>query len=107
MKKEIDYNDRIIVGVNKFQDQNDVEPKLNTIDPEIELRQVKKLKEFKKSRDQTKVNSELSKLQRFAENEDENLMPHIISAVKAHVTLGEISDVFVDIFGRYEPKFSF
>jgi methylmalonyl-CoA mutase N-terminal domain/subunit len=107
LKKEIDYNDRIIVGVNKFQDQNDVEPKLNTIDPEIEIRQVKKLKEFKKSRDQTKVNSELSKLQRFAEKEDENLMPHIISAVKAHVTLGEISDVFVDIFGRYEPKFSF
>jgi methylmalonyl-CoA mutase N-terminal domain/subunit len=107
LKKEIDYTDRIIVGVNKFQDQNDVEPKLNTIDPEIEIRQVKKLKEFKKSRDQAKVNSELSKLQRFAENEDENLMPHIISAVKAHLTLGEISDVFVDIFGRYEPKFSF
>ena len=107
LKKEIDHNDRIIVGVNKFQDQYDVEPKLNTIDPEIEIHQVKKLKEFKKNRDQTKVSSELSKLRRFAEKQDENLMPHIISAVKGHVTLGEISDVFVDIFGRYEPKFSF
>jgi len=107
LKKEIDHNDRIIVGVNKFQDQNDVEPNLNTIDPEIEIRQVKKLKEFKKNRDQTKVSSELSKLRRFAEKQDENLMPHIISAVKRHVTLGEISDIFVDIFGRYEPKFSF
>ena len=107
LKKEIDQNDRIIVGVNKFRDQNDIEPELNTIDPEIEIRQVKKLKEFKKSRDQTIVNSELSKLQSFAEKDNENLMPHIISAVKAHVTLGEISDIFVDIFGRYEPKFSF
>src|SRR5687767_11356842 len=107
LKKEIDHNDRVIVGVNKFQDQNDVEPKLDTIDAEIETRQVKKLKEFKKSRDQVKVNSELSKLQKFAQKDDENLMPHIISAVKGHVTLGEISDVFVDIFGRYEPKFSF
>jgi methylmalonyl-CoA mutase, N-terminal domain len=107
LKKEIDHNDRIIVGVNKFQDQDDVEPKLNTIDPEIEIRQVKKLKEFKKNRDQTKVSIELSKLRRFAEKQDENLMPHIISAVKGHVTLGEISDIFVDIFGRYEPKFSF
>jgi methylmalonyl-CoA mutase N-terminal domain/subunit len=107
LKKEIDYNNRVIVGVNKFQDQHDIEPELNTIDPEIEIRQVKKLKEFKKSRDQIKVNSELSKLQKFAESDDENLMPHIISAVKGHVTLGEISDVFVDIFGRYEPKFSF
>lgn len=107
LKKEIDYNDRVIVGVNKFQDQHDTEPELNTIDPEIEIRQVKKLKEFKKSRDQVKVNSELSKLQKFAESDDENLMPHIISAVKGHITLGEISEVFVDIFGRYEPKFSF
>jgi len=107
LKKEIDYNDRVIVGVNKFQDQNDVEPKLNTIDPEIETRQVNNLKDFKKSRDLTRVNSELSKLQKYAEKEQENLMPHIISAVKARVTLGEISDVFVDIFGRYEPKFSF
>jgi methylmalonyl-CoA mutase, N-terminal domain len=107
LKKEIDNNDRIIVGVNKFQDQNDVEPILNTIDPEIEIRQVKKIKEFKKNRDQTKVSFELNKLRRLAEKHDENLMPHIISAVKGHVTLGEISDVFVDIFGRYEPKFSF
>ena len=107
LKKEVDYNDRVIVGVNKFQDQNDIEPKLNTIDPEIETRQVNNLKEFKKSRDLTKINSELSNLQKYAEKEQENLMPHIISAVKAHVTLGEISDVFVDIFGRYEPKFSF
>jgi len=107
LKKEIDYNDRIIVGVNKFQDQNDIEPQLNTIDPEIEIRQVKKLIEFKDNRDQTKVSSEISKLRKFAEREVENLMPHIISAVKGHVTLGEISDVFVDIFGRYEPKFSF
>ena len=107
LKKEIDYNDRVIVGVNKYQDQNDVEPKLNTIDPEIETRQVNNLKDFKKSRDLSRVNSELSKLQKNAEKEQENLMPHIISAVKARVTLGEISDVFVDIFGRYEPKFSF
>jgi methylmalonyl-CoA mutase, N-terminal domain len=107
LKKEIDYMDRVIVGVNKYQDQNDVEPKLNTIDPEIETRQVNNLKDFKKNRDLTRVNSELSKLQKYAEKEQENLMPHIISAVKARVTLGEISDVFVDIFGRYEPKFSF
>ena len=93
--------------MNKFQDQNDVEPKLNTIDPEIETRQANNLKDFKKSRDLTRVNSELSKLQKYAEKEQENLMPHIISAVKARVTLGEISDVFVDIFGKYEPKFSF
>jgi methylmalonyl-CoA mutase N-terminal domain/subunit len=107
LKKEIDENKRIIVGVNKFQDRNDVEPKLNTMDAEIERRQVARLKEFKSSRDKTNVEQALNALQDAAEKPDENLMPHIIYAVKSNVTLGEISNTFVQVFGRYEPKISF
>jgi methylmalonyl-CoA mutase N-terminal domain/subunit len=107
LKKEIDENKRIIVGVNKFQDRNDVEPKLNTMDAEIERRQVARLKEFKGSRDKTNVEQALNALQDAAEKPDENLMPHIIYAVKSNVTLGEISNTFVQVFGRYEPKISF
>ncbi|HYZ50539.1 MAG TPA: methylmalonyl-CoA mutase family protein, partial [Nitrososphaeraceae archaeon] len=94
-------------GVNKFQDRNDVEPKINTIDAEIERRQVSRLKEFRNSRDKTKVDQALSALQDAAEKPNENLMPHIIYAVKSNVTLGEISNTFVQVFGRYEPKISF
>ena len=107
LKKEIDENKRIIVGVNKFQDRNDVEPKINTLDAEIERRQISRLKEFKNSRDKTKVDQALSTLQDAAEKPNENLMPHIICAVKSNVTLGEISNTFVQAFGRYEPKISF
>src|ERR1051325_1685105 len=107
LKKEIDENKRIIVGVNKFQDRNDVEPKINTIDAEIESRQITRLKEFKNSRDKTKVDQAISALQDAAEKPNENLMPHIIYAVKSNVTLGEISNIFVQVFGRYEPKISF
>ena len=107
LKKEIDENKRIIVGVNKFQDRNDVEPKLNTMDAEIERRQAARLKEFKSSRDKTNVEQALNALQDAAEKPDENLMPHIIYAVKSNVTLGEISNTFVQVFGRYEPKISF
>ncbi|MFL6323885.1 MAG: methylmalonyl-CoA mutase [Nitrososphaeraceae archaeon] len=107
LKKEIDENKRIIVGVNKFQDRNDVEPKLNTMDAEIERRQAARLKEFKGSRDKTNVEQALNALQDAAEKPDENLMPHIIYAVKSNVTLGEISNTFVQVFGRYEPKISF
>jgi methylmalonyl-CoA mutase, N-terminal domain len=107
LKKEIDENKRIIVGVNKFQDRNDVEPKINTLDAEIERRQIYRLKEFKNSRDKTKVDQALSTLQDAAEKPNENLMPHIICAVKSNVTLGEISNTFVQAFGRYEPKISF
>jgi methylmalonyl-CoA mutase N-terminal domain/subunit len=107
LKKEIDENRRIIVGVNKFQDRNDVEPKLNAIDAEIERRQVSRLNEFKSSRDNKQVEQALSALKDAAEKPNENLMPHIIYAVKSNVTLGEISKTFVQVFGRYEPKISF
>jgi methylmalonyl-CoA mutase N-terminal domain/subunit len=106
LKKEIDENKRVIVGVNKYQDAHDVEPKLNRIDQEIENRQVSRLKELRRTRDRTKADSSLSKLQAAAEK-DENLMPHIINAVKNYSTLGEISGTLRTVFGRYEPKVSF
>src|ERR671925_38735 len=106
LKKEIDENKRVIVGVNKYQDAHDIEPKLNRIDSAIEQRQVAKLKELKSTRDNTKVDRRSSQLQRTAEKE-ENLMPHIINAVKSYSTLGEISGTLRTVFGRYEPRISF
>lgn len=107
LKKDIDEKKRIIVGVNKFQDQHTVEPNLNAMDTEIERRQIARLKDLKTSRDKIKVDHAISALKKAAENQDDNLMPHIINAVKSHVTLGEISNTFGQIFGRYEPKVSF
>jgi methylmalonyl-CoA mutase N-terminal domain/subunit len=106
LKREIDENSRVIVGVNKYQDAHDVEPALNRIDPEIEKKQLARLKEFKAGRDMAKVNAALATLQKNAEKK-ENLMPHIISCVKGYTTLGEISDTLREVFGRYEPKVSF
>src|ERR687892_2032819 len=107
LKKDIDEKKRIIVGVNKFQDQYSVEPNVNVMDTEIERRQVARLKDLKSSRDKIKVDHAISALKKAAENQDENLMPHIINAVKSQVTLGEVSNTFGQIFGRYEPKVSF
>jgi methylmalonyl-CoA mutase N-terminal domain/subunit len=107
LKNEIDQNERIIVGVNKFQDSKDREPQLNLINPEVEKKQLSRLKEFKSSRDQGKVDSVLSELQKAAENDSVNLMPYIIESVKNQATLGEISAIFKGVFGTYSPKISF
>ncbi len=107
LKKEIDESKRVIVGVNKFKDNKDMEPKLNVIDHLLEKKQINALKEFKKSRDSIKVEHSISNLISSAEKPDVNLMPYIISAVKNKVTLGEISDGFKEIFGFYSPKISF
>ena len=107
LKKEIDSNERTIVGVNKFTDKIDIEPKLATVDPQLEIKQVNRLKEFKKSRDNIKVQNQISSLLSAAEKQDVNLMPYLIGCVKNKVTLGEINSTFKEIFGTYVPKISF
>ena len=107
LKKEIDENKRIIVGVNKYQDEHDVEPKINRMDPLLEQKQLANVKEFKSNRDKLKADQALSQLQKAAEKDDNNLMPYIINAVKSYSTLGEISSTLRTVFGRYEPKISF
>jgi methylmalonyl-CoA mutase N-terminal domain/subunit len=107
LKKEIDENKRNIVGVNKYQEEHDIEPKINRIDPLLEQKQLAKVKEFKSNRDKSKVDQALSQLQKAAEKDDDNLMPYIINAVKSYSTLGEISSTLRTVFGRYEPKISF
>lgn len=107
LKKEVDNNERTIVGVNKFRDQKDLEPKLAIVDPQLEIKQINRLREFKLNRDNIKVQHQISRLTSAADNPDTNLMPYIISAVKDKVTLGEISSSFKEIFGAYVPKISF
>ncbi len=107
LKKEIDENKRVIVGVNKFRDSKDVEPNLNVIDHLLEKKQIDKLKDFKRSRDNIKVQQCISDLVSYAEKPEVNLMPFIIDAVKNRVTLGEISNAFKEVFGFYSPKISF
>jgi methylmalonyl-CoA mutase, N-terminal domain len=107
LKKEIDEQKRIIVGVNKYQDSHDIEPSLNVIDSKSENKQIVRLQEFKKKRDKIKVDHAIELLIKNAEQDNQNLMPHIINAVKHKVTLGEISNAFQSVFGKYEPKISF
>jgi len=107
LKKEIDSGERIIVGVNKFQDLEGMEPKVSMLDSKIETRQIARLKDFKSNRDKPKTDAAISTLQEAAENPDENLISHIINAAKCNVTLGEISSVFKGVFGTYEPKIAF
>src|ERR671938_614172 len=107
LKKDIDEKKRIIVGVNKYQEEHDVEPPINRIDPSLEQKQLANVKEFKSNRDKIKVDNTLSQLQKAAEKDDNNLMPHIINAVKSYTTLGEISSTLRTVFGRYETKISF
>ncbi len=106
IKKEVDEGRRVIVGVNKFVDDSVAEPKIHRIDPEIERRQVERLANLKATRDKSGVEQGLSRLGTAASG-DENLVPFIIESVKAYGTLGDVSNVFREVFGIYQPKITF
>ncbi len=106
LKKEIDSGERIIVGVNKFTDTADERQEILKIDNSIEIKQTQNLSELRTTRDNKKVEDILTKMKKAAENDD-NLMPYIINAVKGYATLGEISNAFREVFGVYQPKEAF
>ena len=90
----------VIVGVNEFEVDKDPPADLQRVDEEVEQAQVERLREFKASRSSSEVEDAREKLERAARGSD-NLMPHILRAVKKKVTLGEISDTLREVFGEY------
>ena len=103
LKKEVDDESRILVGVNKFIDAEEAKQKLLRIDDSLGKKQEKAIKALRKSRDNKKTDRALSKLQAAAETSD-NLMPLILNSVKTHATTGEISNILREVFGEYRPK---
>ena len=99
-QKSIDDGEKIIVGVNKYQSEETPNTNTQKINLDAVQKQLHRLKTLKKERDSEAVQQALKKLQEVANGED-NIMPHIIHAVKVHATLGEISDIFRDVFGTY------
>ncbi len=99
-QKSIEKNELIIVGVNKFTVQEPPPTGLLRVKEAVEISQKKSLGDMKSGRDSAAVASALAKLEAAAKSTD-NLMPHILAAVKTYATLGEIADVFRGVFGKH------
>jgi methylmalonyl-CoA mutase N-terminal domain/subunit len=102
---EIDTGARTIVGVNDFVADEPIAIPILEMDPQGYERQVARLRRVRAERDNGAVQKALRELADYARS-SENLMPPIIAAVKTYATLGEITDVFREVFGVYhEPVF--
>ncbi|WP_285010711.1 acyl-CoA mutase large subunit family protein [Pedobacter faecalis] len=97
---EVEKGDRVIVGVNKYVQDQEASGEVFAVDESIRLVQMEKLKKLRAERDQAAVDKALSDLASAARGEA-NLMPHIVVAVEAYATLGEVSDTLRSIFGEY------
>jgi methylmalonyl-CoA mutase N-terminal domain/subunit len=100
-QKEIDDGLRKIVGVNAYEDHKPVQIPILAMDPQGCQRQVSRLEAVRKTRDPGAVGQALDRL-RIACQGTENTMPHLLAAVRAYATLGEIVGVMKGVFGKYE-----
>jgi methylmalonyl-CoA mutase N-terminal domain/subunit len=97
----VESGEAIVVGVNRFQgDQTDVEVPIQRIDPELEPRQVARTRALRQRRNPATWASAIAAVKESART-GSNLMPHILQAVEAEATVGEIADTLRAVFGEY------
>jgi methylmalonyl-CoA mutase, N-terminal domain len=102
-QQAIERGDAIVVGVNKFQQQEAEPPTTFRLDPELEKQQITRLRDLRASRDSGSVDARLGALEKAARSSD-NLMPHILACAEAYATVGEISDRLRAVFGEYHER---
>jgi len=103
---DVESGAKIIVGVNKFHVEEESPKNLLRVDASVGIKQKAKLAKMKASRDNAAVKATLVALEKACVDENENLMPYILNAVRTYATLGEICGVMRKIFGEYEAHVS-
>ena len=99
-QRRVESGEQTVVGMNRFISDEATSVPLLRLDPELERQQIERLDRVRARRDGREVSEALGEVERAA-GTDENLMPHIVRAVEAFATLGEISDRLRAVFGEY------
>jgi methylmalonyl-CoA mutase N-terminal domain/subunit len=99
-QRSVETGDSVIVGVNRFVQEDEEQIPLLRIDPSSQRHQVEKLARLRARRDNARVQATLDGLRRAAAGA-ENTMPHVLAAVRAYATLGEICDALREVWGSY------
>jgi methylmalonyl-CoA mutase N-terminal domain/subunit len=99
----VDSGEQVVVGVNRFQAEEERPIPTMQVDPEIEQSQVARLNNLRARRDGAKATAALAEVERRARG-SENLMPAILLAVESYATVGEISDALRRAFGEYRES---
>jgi methylmalonyl-CoA mutase N-terminal domain/subunit len=99
---DVDRGDQVVVGVNRFVDDQSPPVPVMSIDPRLETDQIERLQQVRANRDQAAVDEALGSL-RSAAAGAENLLYPMKEALRREATLGEVSDVLRDVFGVYRP----
>jgi methylmalonyl-CoA mutase, N-terminal domain len=106
-QSEVESGQRVVVGVNRYEDPGENDVEILHIDQALERKQVERVKALRARRDSGPVESAIARLKENSATEDTNLMPAIIDASKAYVTMGEMCEALRDVWGiwRETPVF--
>ncbi|MFB6182998.1 MAG: methylmalonyl-CoA mutase [Haloarculaceae archaeon] len=99
-QRRVEDGEEVVVGVNRYEIEEDTEPDILQVDEGVQKRQRERLAEVKADRDEEAVDAALEALA-AATRAGENVMPSVVDAVKAYATMGEIMGVFEDHYGSY------
>jgi methylmalonyl-CoA mutase, N-terminal domain len=99
-QKEVEEKKQVVVGVNEFVSSVEAPMDMLRIDPKLEEQQIARVKAFRRQRDNSSTTRALSELKKAAEG-SENVVPKIVSAVKARATLGEVANAMREVFGEH------
>jgi len=97
---EVEANERIVVGVNGYQLENEAPQDILKVDPALEGKQIERVKALRGRRDSSKVEAAIAELKQAAAT-DTNLMPIIVDAARADVTMGEMCDAWREVWGTW------
>jgi methylmalonyl-CoA mutase N-terminal domain/subunit len=100
-QREVEKNERTIVGVNKYKTESCERPEILKVDDKVSEDQKAKLEAVKEERDEEATKAALKELKHAAEG-TENLMPYIIKCVKEYASVGEIIGILKEVFGTYK-----
>jgi len=103
-QQELDQHRRVLVGVNDFVSEDADDLEILRIPASLEQEQAERVQDVRRRRDAGAANRALDQLRRAATSPDQNLMPHILEAVRVYCTEGEIMGAMVDVFGLYTEK---
>ena len=100
VQRAVENGTKVVVGVNKYRDEETTTPSLQKIDPEGEQRQCERVRKVRAERDPAAWKAAMDRLEACASG-DENLLPPMIEAVKAYATVGEVCDLLRSVWGEH------
>ena len=106
-QEEVERGERVVVGVNRYQLEQEGEIELLRVDPALEQKQIERVQGVRARRDSAAVERSLASLKEASVKDDVNLMPLLIEASRAYVTMGEMCDALRETWGiwRETPVF--